>query len=144
MQTNTEPTPTTVWILWFALLSSVAAYAVIGVFLRQMNGADAAAPDGIAVMRYALLGVAFAVTCINFLAPRLFGPKFNFMQFCIIRWALAEAVAIFGLVLIILGEELPVLLIFVAWSIALFMILAPTEGAKRRHDESRMSTPSIG
>ena len=89
------------------------------------------------VLRVALVMVGLSVTGVILMAPRLFAATLPFMTFNILRCALAESVAIFGLVLAMLGENPSVFSLFFVWSVGLFLLLAPTNSARLRFESRK-------
>jgi hypothetical protein len=52
--------------------------------------------------------------------------QFDPLRFFVVRFALAESVAVYGLVLFLLGRSWAVLLAFVAWALALMVLIRPS------------------
>ena len=92
----------TLFIIWLALLSSLGVYGLIGSMVLQPSE-DAVVPPMLAEV---LIGVVVSEMVVIFaVLPKLLKPK-NLQAattFFIVRWALAESIGIYGLVLHILG-----------------------------------------
>jgi hypothetical protein len=123
------------WTLWGAITASAFIYLAVG-FITSRTSAP---PTGIdlKLMRWVLLGVAFADTAMILVLSRALASKIPFFNYCIIRWAMAEAIAVFGLVLMVMGDTLAAGALFVGWAVAVLAALAPTEGARRRFQEQQ-------
>jgi hypothetical protein len=131
----------TVWIIWLAMLSSIALYAAIGIYLSQSGEL----PKSLDAQTLNLLMYVFGIVAIGtifvifLIIPRLINPKPHLshhqpssslrpaseLVFCVVRWALAESIAIYGLILLILGGSLAVFGLFAFVSCALLLYLAP-------------------
>ena len=90
-------------------------------------------------MNTPLLIAALIVTGVVLGSGRIFG-KLRYIAFCIIRWALSEAIALFGLVLAIMIGDTDPLIAGIVWSLLLNVWSAPT---RRDHDRfvQRGGTP---
>lgn len=142
-QTRNQPPAQIAWVIWAALLASIIMYVGIGLFLRQQGGGAQFAGE-LGVLRVALLVASFGVSAVNLLLPRLIGRNLQFFQLSIMRWAFSESIAIFGFVLFFLGDTLEVFLLFVAWALGFFLLLAPTRSARQRHAQTRGEVTPIG
>ncbi len=122
--TKSESVPRAAYIIWGAIFASIFVYAGIAMALRMSGFAEG---QGAPVeMLMAVLGAmalsigAFAVVFV----PRALG-HLPLITYSILRAALAESVAVFGLVLMILGAPIPVGIVFFAASAILLVIVRP-------------------
>jgi hypothetical protein len=118
-------TTRTRWTIWGALFATIPIYAVVGII--QRNAAGAAPPqETVKIMIPALGALAvFQTILVLFVARKIFA-SLPFLTFCILRWALSESVAVFGLVLMILGAVPAFAFAFFVWSMMLMILTAPT------------------
>jgi F0F1-type ATP synthase membrane subunit c/vacuolar-type H+-ATPase subunit K len=125
----------TLWILFLALLSSVVMYVVVAVLVDSQGGpqgVDQGAFD-LELLQYVFLGLGAVATVASLVIPglvirsepdevlpfqRLFTKK-------ILQWALAESIAIFGLLLYFLTGDLGYTYIFAAWSAIIMLFHGP-------------------
>jgi len=120
-----------IWILWLALINSLFIYLVVGYFTRQNN--PPAEPAEVLPTLTAVLGfVSIAISVVIFaIGPRI-AKNNNFFTYSIIRWAMSESIAIYGLVLFILGASWYVFGGFFIWSLFMLIIFMPNQGALDR------------
>ena len=110
--------------MWMALLQAPLIYLVVGYFARKNSQAPAA--GGAQTVLVAVFGVMAAVqAAVIFLVLPKFASKMKPIVFQLIRWALAEAMATYGLVLFFTGASWAVFLSFVGASLALLLALRP-------------------
>lgn len=117
-----QPNPMAVrFILWGALLMSALIYGGLGYFLGQGR----APMDTVPLLTKVFAGVAVMVTGMIFTLPRLLGEQIPAQTRDILRWALAESIGLFGLVLAFQGAGPVVLFSFVGWSVVLLALHMP-------------------
>jgi len=118
---------------------SVILYGVVGMIIRQSNNVQAA--TNVDLIAGVLGAIALGDTAFIFLvAGKIFGAKpgmgsltdANYFTFCIIRWAMAEVIAVFGLILLILGGSITVGFLYLCWSFVLLLFLSPNDDEKRK------------
>lgn len=128
-------------IQWIAMFAACAVMTGIGVFI----GPEVAATSDPAAS--AMMLPILSVLGLGALAVSLFGAAplarvvAAFLPWMILRWALAESVAVFGLVLIFLGADLPIGVAFGALG-ALGILAQPANAAayerfRREHQAAR-------
>lgn len=114
------------WIIWGVLLLSIFLYGGFGLFLLQAREVGGQVPLplllALAVAAAAESGAILAV-------PRLM-PAAPPPTRSIVRWALAESIGLYGLVLGVMGAAVPVVLGFVGWSVLLMLLLRPATRAE--------------
>ncbi len=121
---TTEQVPRSAYIIWGAIFASIFVYAGIAMALRLMGFAEAqGAPIEMltAVLGATALSIGAFTTVI---VPRMLG-HLPLVSYSILRAALAESVAVFGLVLMILGAPIPVGIVFFVASAILLVIVRP-------------------
>ncbi|MCC6157117.1 MAG: hypothetical protein IT350_03630 [Deltaproteobacteria bacterium] len=121
---STETVPRAAYIIWGAIFASIFFYAGIAMALRMSGFAEA---QGAPVeMLMAVLGsmALFVGVFSTVVVPRMLG-RLPLMTYSILRAALAESVAVFGLVLMILGAPIPVGIVFFVASAILLVIVRP-------------------
>lgn len=115
------------WIVLVAgLTASIPLYAVVAFVLASSGPAPAPPPLGV---RYAVYGAAFALALLALaLAPRVgidaaSGPPFaEFLRRTIVSLAVAEASAILGLVLFVMGRNLGDFLVLAGLALAVILL----------------------
>lgn len=118
------------WLLWGAFVFSHVLLTVLGQFAPP----DAAVPpEELQTMLIALGGAGVGVVVFALgMAPRMFA-KAPYLTFLILRFAFAETVTIFGLVLAFMGADWRVPVTFTAFGLMLHVLAAPTDADRRRH-----------
>lgn len=122
-------------IIWYAMLAAVAIYALL---VGIVGGRVAGDPGVSAIIRQVFMGLAAAQTLAvwfihrRFLAPALerspgatggADPQRAF-SLLVVCWALAESIALFGLILGMLGRRE---LLFFVWAVAVLVALRPRD-----------------
>jgi hypothetical protein len=127
-------------IIWMAMMFAVIIYGVAGMVVSKSNN-GVQTPENINFISAILGLVALGDTAFLFLGvKKIFSmkpgmsplPESNYMTFCIIRWAMAEAIAIFGLILLIMGASIATGLFFLSWSFVMMLFLSPSDDEKRK------------
>jgi F0F1-type ATP synthase membrane subunit c/vacuolar-type H+-ATPase subunit K len=131
-----QPTNQTVlWILWAALTGSLGIYALVGL-LVQSALAPPLAPELLSVLTplFGVVGLlfSFVMTSAKPLLAKL--TQYQYQPYSIIRWALAEAVGISGLVLFFLGASWTIFGGFLTWALLLQLRLMPTADAQAQFE----------
>lgn len=126
------------WIVWGALCGSLLIYGALPLF-----GAFPVEPPHDPAARlpilYALIGVALAELLGQYLAAGLIARRAgNIFSYFIIRWAIIESVAIYGLVSFTLLGDISITWEFIGVSLLVMLGLAP--GAKQRESFERYRT----
>jgi F0F1-type ATP synthase membrane subunit c/vacuolar-type H+-ATPase subunit K len=113
-------------IVWLALLGSVIVYTLVGLYAAP---APAVTPD-LGMMRWVMIAAGIGSTGGIFVMRQVLGARertlASWFTTSIVSWALAESVAIYGLVLRFMGDEPKMLYGFVAWSAVLMLRFRPT------------------
>jgi len=134
-----QQTKKMMWMIWFALLSSVFIYLAVGVILRQKQG-DPPNLDAAEMLYYPMVGISLALTIGLFTVfPKLF-RGLPYQIHCILRWALSESIAVFGLILSILGGPADVFITMIIWSAVLYLLQRPTDADYQRYLTQRQTT----
>ena len=121
-----------IWIIYGALIMSQFMYGFVGGFI--IEGPKEPSTDLILPM--ALAGVALTTSIITFVVGKFIpGP---YLTQCIIKWALTESIAVYGLVLVMLTGNTTFLFGFLLWSLALMAVHAP----KKRDFEEALNNQS--
>jgi len=111
------------WIIWANLLVAVGVYAVVGYFVAPDRAANEQAL-GVLVPVFAVVAL-FEVLAVFVLRPVL-AERMGGVAFAIVRWAVAESVAIFGLALRFLGAPVSTMAMFIAASALLLVWWRPS------------------
>jgi hypothetical protein len=119
---NAPPSPGAMRIVWLSMLSSLAVYVLIGILVAPKGGLGHAVivtfTAVLAVVAFAEVSAVMALG--STLAARTSGPAF-----AIVRWGIAESIAVYGLVLRMLGASLSTMIAFVAASAAVLVLWRP-------------------
>ncbi len=125
----------TLWILFLALLSSVVIYVVVAVLIAAQGGPPPAQTEAFdtELLQYLFLGLGAAVTVASLVVPGLVirsepGEALPFERLFtkkILQWAMAESIAIFGLLLYFLTGDLGYTYIFAAWAAIMMLFHGP-------------------
>lgn len=59
------------------------------------------------------------------------------MSFCIVRWALAEAIGLFGFVLYFLGAPATLFFTSLGWALVLLVLLRPNPEGQEEFEQPR-------
>ena len=116
-------------IIWGGLFVSLFMYLGVGLVAAPETAGE---PEQVDTLAVALSVASIGITGVVVMASALF-KNLNFHTFTIIRAALSESIAIFGLVLCFLSGEQVYLGAFLAWSMGLFLFIFPSEKAKSAH-----------
>ena len=125
----------TLWILWGALVWCVILYAVIGFFLRP-GGESGMQPAPPAMLNVIAAGAVF-LAATSIALRGVLARSTSYRNYSIVRWALAEAIAIAGLVLALLGARTNVFVVFIGVSILLLLVHRPSADARREYARLR-------
>ena len=117
--------------LWAGLFASLFMYIGIAFFASPEGSMK---PEEIEGYLPIVMVVALVITGMVVMASSLF-KNLNFQTYIIIRAALSESIAVFGLVLCFLSGNFIYLGAFMAWSIGLFLFIFPSERARAAYEE---------
>lgn len=123
---NTVPMRT-LNILWLAMLATVPVVGIAGWLAANPGASD---PETVGLMSMVLPVLALVETAVVVVLPRFIKGPYH--TTCIIRWALAESIGVYGLVLLILGGSTWIPLGLMGWSFLLIALLGPSREALER------------
>lgn len=115
-----SPNLQTLWIVYGALCLSQLVYGVVGTVIKASGE-----PTTSLEMPIALVFAGITSSVLSFVMGNLI--QGNYFTKCIIKWALSESVAVYGLVLCILTGNKLYLGAFIVWSLALMAVHAPSQ-----------------
>lgn len=115
------------WIVWIGFMSVLGSYLVVAL---QQGQQDAAPELDLASITLALSVAALGGSVVSLFFMKKLFASLPFFTYSIVRWAIADAVATFGLVLFFLGATLPTFLMFLSWAAGLFVMAMPTAAAQ--------------
>jgi F0F1-type ATP synthase membrane subunit c/vacuolar-type H+-ATPase subunit K len=127
-------------VLWLAFLAAVGLYAVVLFFLR--SNTEAAPVPGVEMLRQVFLAVGATLAVGSLWWRRRFSRAAaegagigaaevpenaigEAMRHCVVAWAMAEAIAVLGLVLAILSREVDDFLPFAAAAVVVLYLNRP-------------------
>lgn len=124
-----------IFIIWGALAVSMLIYGLVLALTLQGKGNTSLKPQEIMTYRIIFGALSFSNLVIIFIvAPRFFSAS-AYLVYCILRWALGEAIAIFGFILGILEQNLMAFVPFLVVALMAHLINMPNqrdlEGFKR-------------
>jgi hypothetical protein len=104
-------------VIWAAFLAATVVYGGLGWLLDESRGA----PVNLEILHWVQIflgmGSGLIILTTFLLRQALAGlSRGSYRIYCIVRWALLESIAVFGLVQFFLGGHVEVLLLFVAVS----------------------------
>lgn len=108
-------------LIWGAMLSSVALYGGIAQVVKPPAAAE---PDTLMLMSRVLPALSLMQTIAVLALPRLL-PSAAPLPREVVGWALAESIAIFGLLLHFLGAPPLTMWIQLAWAVLLLLVQYP-------------------
>ena len=124
-------------MLWIALFASVLIYAALGVYgpLKREPGD----PELLRTMTQVIGVIALANVGAVFGLRGVLAKTLPYQAYCLVRWALCESVAVFGLVLFFMGATIEVLGAFCAVAMFAMVLARPSAGDKEAYDEEKKS-----
>jgi hypothetical protein len=123
-----EPQPqdqAVLWILWGAFTGSLFIYALVGYLIQQLSERPPVS-ELLSLLIPVFGGIALMAAILPFALGPTIAKQANYQAYSIIRWALAEAVGILGLMLFILGASWLIFAAFLGWALLLELRLRPT------------------
>jgi FtsH-binding integral membrane protein len=132
----------TLWVLWAAFLSAAILYLVVGFLVARGRGAASTPPGSVGQLKpifYALGGVllilAFVVRrqLMNRAYREPYAAMIGLQAAMVAGWAMSEAVAILGLILVLLGGSIAEAVPFIAVTLAAIGLQRPDGDGLRRH-----------
>ncbi|PRP99961.1 hypothetical protein ENSA7_61780 [Enhygromyxa salina] len=121
-------------ILWAAMLVSHILFLVVGHVARPPDGAGA---GDVQMISITLTGVGVVVALLSALGVPLFARTQAFLTAMILRFALAEAVSIFGLTLAMLGADMQWTYALTALGVMAHIAAFPSEREREAHERRR-------
>jgi hypothetical protein len=88
--------------------------------------------------------VSLVLLALLFALKGILARRSPYATYLVIRWALAEAPAVLGLVLSILGFPWKILWAFLAVPFVVLLLLAPTGECQREYERLRGRSPIVG
>lgn len=124
------PSARTAWILWGAMLVAVGNYVIVAQLIEP-SPSDLA--DELPLLTAVFAGVAVVnALCALLLAPLLGRITRSEWVALVARLLFAESIATLGFVLRLLGAGPGVFLAFIAATVILLALVAPTEASRTR------------
>ena len=122
-----------IWILWLAILAATGIYLLVGLIVSQTQ-----TPTMDEQTRtFLTLALAVVAVTISFvilvIVPRVFPKTMPYFTYSVLRYALCESIAIFGLVLMIMGATLAVAGVFIGWTAVLLFFNRPTKSDEQKY-----------
>ncbi|TNE49918.1 MAG: hypothetical protein EP343_10335 [Deltaproteobacteria bacterium] len=109
-------------ILWVAMLMSVGTYAFVGVVLSQKK-IDLNPMLPTLMYGFGAVGAILTVVHLNVLFR--FRDKMAYFVYTLLRLVMAESIAVFGLILLLMGANQTVFFGFLGWAILLILLSFP-------------------
>jgi hypothetical protein len=137
MRTEPKTPGQTLWIIWIALFASVVMYVAIGLYVPLSTEA---LPDETVKLLTQVLGfVSLANLGLVFGMKGVLAKRMPYPAFCIVRWALCESVALFGLVLHFIGASLETMGAFALAAAFAMVIVRPSDGDRDSYTQAKTS-----
>lgn len=115
-------------LIWAALTFQVVIYAIVGWHLTPTEAGPASFTLCVSLTSAGLCLTLLALGLTPILAPRT-----DYTTFGVIRWALAETPAVFGLILYLLGATLPWFVGCLVLGLLGLLMTAPGEKERRAY-----------
>jgi hypothetical protein len=112
-------------ILWGAFTGSLFIYALVGYLIQQLSERPPAS-ELLSLLIPLFGSIALMTTILLFALGPTIAKQADYQAYSIIRWALAEAVGILGLILFVLGASWTIFGVFLGWALLLELRLRPT------------------
>jgi hypothetical protein len=122
---KTSSETATLDLLWKLLVGSVCVYGALGYVFAE-EGGQGTMNENISFLVTLFAGISAAMMVAVFSRGSMLAQRFNYFTYCIVRWAMAEAIGVFGLVLAFLGATKLLVLSFCGWSLLSLFRLRPT------------------
>jgi hypothetical protein len=127
----------TLYVVWLALFASTLAYAAVGVVAPARSDEQAMPSDNLNTLAQVLALLAFTNILVTFLIRPLMAKASAFAPYMIIRWALCESAAIFGLVLRFVGADISIMSGFIVAGALAILLTPPNQAERDRYDALR-------
>ncbi len=132
-----EKSPRTLWLMWGAFTYSVLIYGVVGYLVRRSSSLSLATEMlPILTPLFSVIGLA-ETSAVFYFVPSYFKTK-SYVSYCMIRWALAEAIGTQGLVLFLLGTSWMIFGTFLGWALLLNFMMMPNENDRSKFNSLRI------
>lgn len=131
-----EKFPPTAMIIWGAMMASAVSYG--GIALVAAKSIEAPADAATTQLLTQVFGlVAMSTLAASFLLRPMLAKVMPLLPYMLVRWALGETAAIFGLVLRFLGAADTVMASFIGASVLALLLSMPNETERDRYLELR-------
>lgn len=127
----------TLYIVWLALFASTLAYAVVGIVAPSRTDDQAMAADNLNTLAQVLALLAFTNILVTFLIRPMMAKATAFAPYMIVRWALCESAAIFGLVLRFSGADVSIMAGFIVAGALAILLTPPNQAERDRYEALR-------
>lgn len=137
-ETSASKPQTVLWLLWSMLVSTLGVLGGVGLFLRETDILTLTSPltaEDLAILTPIFGSLAVAITVAIFAGGPVLAKHTNYQAYCLIRWALAEAIGMIGFVLFVLGASWNVLATFLGWALVLAFYLRPSEDGHAHYQQ---------
>jgi|GEM_PF-6140957 len=131
-------TGTSLWVYWLVSVFALFIYGFLGAMLRRRS-VEFPMPISVPLLLAILSVLGFMNTVLIFTGP-LVSKISNYGQFCTTRFAFAQATGIYGFLLFMRGTSWIVFGIFLAWALALELLVAPTQSNREKFLRVRRQT----
>lgn len=128
-----QPKPMVYWVQWVSLLNAIAIYVIVALLV----GSQVESSRELRIVPWILGAVSVVLLALVFILRGAFARKTQYGVYLILRWALAEAPAVFGLVLVFLGFPWSIVGVFFAAAFLVLLLLAPTASRQAEYRELR-------
>ena len=126
-----EKSQKTLWLFWAVFTYSIFIYGLVGYWVRR-SGGNAAFGGLLSMLIPTFLSLASLETGALFLFMPQFAGKTTYFSYSIIRWALAESIGAYGLVLFMLGASRVIFGIFLGWALLLNLMMMPNKNDRNK------------
>jgi hypothetical protein len=113
--------------LWSAGLLAPPLYGAVGWIARGHLAASLGASSTLFAIVFGALALGISIALLVFRRPLAAAAGFEPVSTFMVRFALVEAVALLGLVLLLLAGPWMVAVMLLVWSLGLMIVIRPTE-----------------
>ena len=130
-QPSPNPPARFLLILWGAFILSHGLFLLVGYMLYGQDGGD---PESAELMAMVMTGVGLTTALASAVAVPIVVPTANLFTVTILRFALAESVTIYGLVLALMGAQLHWVYILTALGLTAHLAAFPSKRERERYE----------
>lgn len=130
-----QQSPRVYWTFWIGIVTAVVAYVVVGLVVGSLLEGEG--PESLRILPWIFGAVSVCLLALVFILRGTLARKVPYNNYLVIRWAMADAVAILGLVLVFLGFPWTITGDFFAAALIVLLFLTPTAKLEKEYRSLR-------